>query len=121
MALLESAKEQAKQLVEKVTGAAVREPAVQAVTIGRPRHAVLAMLRSPESLSQVFGEIADIEATGPNRLRWFFHEHGNTNGASWECVITADDDQVRYAGADGAGATELVIDVRDAPQERAPR
>jgi uncharacterized membrane protein len=117
MALLESAIEQAKQLVEKVTGPAVAEPAVHAVTIGRPRHAVLAMLRNPETLSQVFGEIADVQAVGPNRLRWTFHDE-KTSDASWESVITADDHRVRYAGTDADSATEIVVDLRDAPQDK---
>jgi len=117
MALLENALEQAKTLVEKVTGPAAREPAVQAVTIGQPRPAVLAMLRNPETLSHVFGEIADVEAVGPNRLRWTFHDEGKSD-ASWDAVITADDHRVRYAGTDADSPTEIVIDLRDAPQDR---
>ena len=115
MALLDQAKEQARHLVEKVTGSEGREPGVQAITISRSRQEVVSAFRDPDFLSQIFGDIADVDAAGPNQLRWTFH-HDGKNDAAWECVITAGDDEVTYGGA--GSATEIVIACRDAPQDR---
>ena len=117
MALLDQAKEQARHLVEKVTGSEGREPGVHAITISRSRQEVVSAFRDPDFLSQIFGDIADVEATGPNLLRWAFH-HGGKNDAAWECVITAGEDEVTYAGAGPGSPTEIVIACRDAPQDR---
>jgi uncharacterized membrane protein len=115
MALLDSAKEQAKQLAEKVTGSSAPEPTLQAITIGRPRHAVLALLRNPESLSHIFGEIADVHALATDRLQWTFH---GQDKVAWECEITAADNAVRYVAANPDRPTELAITLRDAPQDK---
>jgi uncharacterized membrane protein len=117
MALLDDAREQARLLVEKVTGSDGRESGVQAVTVARSRHDVIAAFRNPEFLSQIFGEIADVDATGPDRLHWTFHGPGNDD-VGWECVITAGDTEVTYAGAESGGPAEIVVAFRDAPQDR---
>lgn len=117
MTLLDSAKEQAKQLVARVANSAATDSGVQAITIGRPPIDVRAMFRNPDALSQIFGDIADVEAIGSDRLRWTFAGHENDD-ALWECIITADERQVKYIDVKPDSATEIVITVRDAPQGR---
>ncbi|MCV7432909.1 hypothetical protein [Mycolicibacterium bacteremicum] len=116
MALLENAKEQARQLVEKVAGSAGHKSTVQAVTIGRPRDAVVAALSDPVALSTVFGEIAEVASIGPNRLRWTFPGRDADDDPSWECVVTADGDGVKYTDVKPDSSLELVVALREAPQ-----
>ena len=118
MNVMASTKEHVRQLVEKVTDAATTESRVQAVTIARPRHEVVEAFKDPNLLSQVFGDVAEVTSTGPDRLRWKFTFAGS-EGPEWECIIAADDDtHLRFVDADPGGRPGIVLEFRDAPQER---
>ncbi|WP_304113592.1 hypothetical protein [Mycolicibacterium bacteremicum] len=117
MALLESAKEQARQLVEKVAGSAGHEPTVQAVTIGRPHDAVVAVLSDPAALSRIFGDIAEVASIGPDRLRWTFPGRDADDDPSWECVVSTDGAGVKYTDVRPDSSLEIVVALREAPQD----
>jgi uncharacterized membrane protein len=129
MSVVESAKAHVKQIVEKVTEsvlvAATTESRVQAVTIPRPRLEVMNLFRDAERLSQVLGDVAEVQSVGPDRLRWRFVLDG-ADGPAWDCVVSVDDEsQLRYVDADAAnadggtdGSVGLVLQFRDAPQDR---
>jgi uncharacterized membrane protein len=103
---------------EKVSDTATTESRVQAVTINRPRPEVLNFFRDANCLSQVFGDVADVTSTGPDRLRWKFTLDGS-DGPEWECVIAAEDDaRLRFVDVRQDGNAGIVLDLRDAPQER---
>jgi uncharacterized membrane protein len=114
----EHVKRLAEKVADKVLDTATTESKVQAVTIGRPRHEVLALFQDPNRLSEVFGDIADVSSTGPQRLRWKFALDGS-DLPEWEClVITEGDDRLRFVDADRDSNTGIVIDFRDAPRDR---
>lgn len=119
MSVVDKAREQAKHLVakvaDKVTEATTTDSPVQAVTIGKPRQEVVALFTDPERLSVVFGDVADVESIGADRLRFTF---GSDDGPVWECVVSSDDDQVRFVDVHPDGAAQVVLTLRDAPGER---
>jgi uncharacterized membrane protein len=122
MNVVESTMGHVKQLVgrvtDKVIDTATSESRVQAITIGRPRHEVLQFFQDPNRLSEVFGDVAEVSSTGPDRLRWKFALDGS-NGPEWECVVVAEDDvRVRFVDVNPDGQAGIVLDLRDAPQER---
>ncbi|OBK78472.1 hypothetical protein [Mycobacterium sp. 1274761.0] len=122
MNVVDTAKAQVKQIVEKVTDkvteAASTQGGVQAVTIGRPRHEVIDKLRNADFLTQVFGDVADVHESGPERLRWTFRFDGS-DGPAWECVVaTEGDTQLRFVDVNPDRSAGIVMDLRDAPQDR---
>jgi uncharacterized membrane protein len=122
MNVVESAKAHVREIVEKVAvsvvDAATTESRIQAVTIPRPRHEVAAFFRDADRLSQVFGDVAEVESAGPDRMRWTFVSQG-ANGPSWDCVVAVDDEtQLRYVDADADSSAGIVLRFRDAPQDR---
>ncbi|MCG7594173.1 hypothetical protein ACXYX3_00300 [Mycobacterium sp. C3-094] len=118
MSVVDKAREQAKHLVTKVTDRVAEvistDSPVQAVTIGRPRQEVVRVFTDPGLLSVVFGDVADVESVGADRLRFAF----GTDGPAWECVVDVHDDQVRFVDVHPDGATQMVLMFRDAPGER---
>lgn len=112
MNVVDAAKEQVRHLAEKLTHAT--EPATQALTVSRPRPDVVELFRDPVRLSQVFGDIAEVQAHGPDRQRWTF-----LDGPTWECVVTAEgDSRLRFTGVNAQDPVGLTLDFRDAPQDR---
>ncbi|BBY26758.1 hypothetical protein [Mycolicibacterium sediminis] len=112
MNVLDTAKAQVKQLVEKVT----ERPAstTQAVTIGKPRDDVKSLLHDADRLSQVFGDVAEVRETGPDRLRWTFGDDGPT----WDCIVSSEADTIRYVDVQADSSADIVVDLRDAPGGR---
>jgi hypothetical protein len=119
MNVVDSAKAQVKQIVdrvaEKVADAATTESRVQAITIGRPRTDVIALFRDAERLSQVFGDIAEVQESGPDRLRWTFL---GEDGMAWNCVVSVEGDRVRYVDVNPDKNLEIVLELRDASRDR---
>lgn len=116
MNVLETAKAQVKQLVEKAT----ERPAstTQAVTIGASRDDVTALLHDAERLSRVFGDIAEVQSTGPDRMRWTFVHDGDDQGPAWDCIVSAEGDAVRYVDVRADSSSNIVVELRDAPGGR---
>lgn len=118
MSVVDKAREQAKNLVTKVTDkvaeAITTDSPVQAVTIGRPRAEVVAVFTDPDLLSVVFGDVADVQSVGADRLRFAF----GTDGPTWECVVNGDDEQIRFVDVHPDGTMQFQLMFRDAPGER---
>jgi uncharacterized membrane protein len=115
-------KEPVKQLVdkvaEKVVDGAVADSRLQAVTIAASREDVRTLFQDANRLSEIFGDVADVTSTGPDRLRWKFTLEGS-DGPEWECVTVAEDDaRLRFVDAKAGEDAGIVLDFRDAPQGR---
>lgn len=122
MNVVDTARTQVKQIVEKVTDkvtdAVSSDSKIQAVTIARPRNEVMHHFQDAGFLSQVFGDVADVQEAGPERLRWTFRFDGN-EGTAWDCVVAAEDDmQLRFVDVNPDKSPGIVLNFRDAPQDR---
>ena len=120
MNVVDNVKEQLKHVAEKVAErvaeTATTESRVQAVTIGRPRHQVMDFLRDPNHLSQIFGDIAVVESSGVDRLRFDF---AGDNGAEWNCVVSSEEgERLRFVDVNPESEMGIVLEFRDAPQHR---
>jgi uncharacterized membrane protein len=121
--VVDSTKEQVKHIVEKVAQKVTEKaPAgvsfdsqIQAVTVGRPRAEVMGLFADANRLSEVFGDVAEVSSTGPDRMRWKF-----TGGdLEWECVVvTEDESRLRFVDVDPNESTGIVLELRDAPRDR---
>jgi uncharacterized membrane protein len=119
MSVVDAAKDRVKQLIEKVSESAEFESQVQAITIARPKGVVVNFFEDADRLSQVFGDVASVQSQGPLRMRWTFANPGGSgDAASWDCVVRAEGNLLRFVDADPQSSTEVVLDVRDAPQDR---
>jgi len=95
MNVMDTAKERAKHIVEtvseKVTEKVGEKASTgsrrQAITIARPRREVIALFQDTERLSVVFGDVAEVQQAGPERLRWVFAFGGNDRFI-WDCVVS---------------------------------
>ena len=121
MNVVDTAKAQVKHLAEKVAekvaDAAATDSRVQAVTIARPRTEVIALFRDPQRLSQVFGDIAEVNEAGHDRMRWTFLLDGH--GPAWDCVVSVEgDNRLRYVDVNPDKPAEIILDFSDAPQDR---
>jgi hypothetical protein len=122
MNVVDTAKAQFKQIVGKVTDkvaeSASSQSGVQAITIAAPRNAIVHKFSDAEFLSQVFGDVADVQETGPERLRWTFRLDGN-DGTAWDCVVAVEDDaQLRFVDVNPDTGAGFVMNFREAPQGR---
>lgn len=122
MSLIENAKQHVRQvadvLTDKVADAATRQGRTQAITIGRSREEVMALFQDVDRLSVIFGDLVEVAATSPDRMRWKFLPH---NGAKteWECaVVTEDEHRIRFVDVYPNRHAGIVLDFRDAPQSR---
>lgn len=117
MNVVVSAREQAKHLVEKVVHRSDNEPKVQAVTVAASRNDVAELFQDAERLSVVFGDVAQVDDTGFGKLAWRFHVVGGAD-VTWDCVVTSDDDGVRYAEVSPGSAVGITLALRAAPADR---
>ncbi|WP_197381584.1 SRPBCC family protein [Mycolicibacterium mengxianglii] len=116
MNVINAAKEQAKGIAAKVLHATEREPRSQSITIRQSREAVTDLFQDAERLSQVFGDIAEVEHLGPRRLRWkFAGPDGDTT--KWECVVTVQGDSLRFDDVRPDSTHQIALDLRQAPQD----
>ena len=123
MNVVDTTKEHVKQLVEKVAQKVAETTAsgvgfdssIQAVTIGKPRAEVMRFFTDADRLSEVFGDVAEVVSTGPDRMRWKF-----TRGSlEWECVVVTEDDaRLRFVDVEPNEDTGIVLEFRDAPRDR---
>jgi uncharacterized membrane protein len=125
--VVDSTREHVKNIVDKVAQkVAEKTPAgvsfdsgVQAVTIGRPRAEVMQFFTDASRLSEVFGDVAEVSSTGPDRMRWKFAGVDGDGGPEWECVVVTEDDaRLRFVDVDPNASTGIVLELRDAPRDR---
>lgn len=119
---IDSAKEHAKELAAKILHSSDPQKHSQAITIGRPRAVVAEFFQDPAALSQVLGDIADVESIGSHRLRWTFAGQDHDT-ARWECVVseenaTGENHVVRFGDVRPESTYEITLHLRDAPAER---
>ena len=122
MNVMETAKERTKHIVEKVTEKvtekATTDSRTPGITIARPRREVIDLFQDADRLSVAFGDAAEVQQTGPDRLRWTFVIDGN-DGPAWDCLVSVEDDaRLRFVDVDPGKSAEIVLDFRDAPQDR---
>jgi hypothetical protein len=121
MNVVDTAKEQVKHIAEKVVDKVHPEAAesrIQAITINRSRHEVVQFFQQADRLSEIFGDVAEVQSIGPDRLRWKFVLYGS-DGPDWECVIADEDDiGLRFVDVNPEKSVEIVLQMRDAPQDR---
>jgi hypothetical protein len=120
--VLDAAKEQVKHLAERVTDkvgeAATRDSGIQAITIGRPRHEVVALFKDPGRLSRIFGDVAEVHDAGGDRLRWRFTLNDG-EGPDWDCVVILEDEtRLRFVDVNPERSAGIELEFRDAPQGR---
>ncbi|KAA0101865.1 hypothetical protein CIW49_00340 [Mycolicibacterium sp. P1-18] len=130
MNVVDSTKEQVKHIVEKVAQKVTEKTSttgvgfgssLQAVTVGRPRAEVMGLFTDANRLSQVFGDVAEVSSTGPDRMRWKFTAAGDDGspGPEWECVVVTEDDaRLRFVDVDPNQKAEITLEFRDAPRDR---
>ncbi len=122
MNVVDTAKAQVKQIVEKVSekvaDSATSESRIQAITIGRPRNEVVHRFGDAGFLSQVFGDVTDVHEAGQDRLRWTFRFDGN-DGTTWDCVVAVEDDAImRFVDVNPEKSAGIMVQFREAPQDR---
>jgi hypothetical protein len=62
--------------------------------------------------------VADVHRLSADRLRWTFLLDGH-DGADWDCVVIVEDDmRLRYVDVHPEKDTGIVLDFRDASQDR---
>jgi uncharacterized membrane protein len=115
--VIDSAKEHAKGLASKVMHTAEHEPSSQSLTIGGSKHAVTELFQDAGRLSQVLGDLADVENTGPRRQRWVFAGDDDEQTV-WECVVAADEQTIEFVDVQPDSAHRIVLELSDAPQDR---
>jgi uncharacterized membrane protein len=109
---LDSAKNQALGIASKVVDRLPRRDKAQTVTIACPRERIEQFWRDPAQLSVVLGDVAEVDATGPDRYRWRLLTGPEV---SWESELVPEPDGVRFVGiADG---NELLVSYRPAPHD----
>jgi uncharacterized membrane protein len=120
MGYLDTVVDTAKEQLRQVAGAVAnrtghREPS-QSVTIRSDPDTVQQLFRDPGRLSQVLGEIAEVQQTGDDNFRWVFRA-GPLDGASWDSRLVTDSHQLRFvdAGQNGTTTTEFVLHFKEAP------
>lgn len=110
MSYIEFAKDQVMGAVQKVAAAAPRRAAEQTVTIACPVERVEQFWRDPEQLSVVLGDIAQVEACGPDRYRW-----RSLSGPtlSWESELVPEPEGLRFVGT--GDRNQIAVSYRPAP------
>ena len=118
---LDTARHTAKERLQHLAGAVVSrtggQEQSQSITIARDQDSVQQFFRDPAALSVVLGDIADVEQTKADRLKWTFRE-GPLEGASWESVLIDDSGRLRFVdvGQSGSEGNQIILDFSEAPR-----
>lgn len=121
MGYLDTALSTAKDQLRHVAGAVVNRTGhheqSQSITISCDRESVQRLFQDPDRLSQVLGDIAEVQQAGADdRFRWVFRR-GPLDGTSWESLLVADASRLRFVDAKrNGGGNEITLDFSDAPR-----
>ncbi len=114
----------AKEQLRHVAGAVAHRTGLreqsQSVTISADPQTVQQLFGDPGRLSEVLGDIAEVQHTGgDDTFRWIFRQ-GPLDGASWDSVLIADSGRLRFVDADQSGGTgsEISLEFSAAPRDR---
>jgi uncharacterized membrane protein len=117
MNVLDAAVSKAKEIAAQALSHSAVEPTSQSITIGAPRAEVAELFADASRLSVIFGEVADVEETAPQRQRWTFTVVDDQQPV-WECVVTVGESTVEFADLQPDSELRIVLHLREAPQER---
>jgi uncharacterized membrane protein len=108
--VVDTAKEQLRHVAGAVTNRTGHREPSQSVTIRSDPETVQQFFRDPGRLSEVLGEIAEVQQTGDDTFRWVFRA-GPLDGTSWDSRLVADSHQLRFvdAGQNGTTGTEFAL------------
>ena len=90
------------------------------VTIGRPPDEVAEILRDPDRLDSIVGDVADVTATGEDRHEWTVSGPAGRS-LSWEMKLVDDepDQHLRWESSDGTPVFDsLTASFEPAPKDR---
>jgi uncharacterized membrane protein len=107
---LDFAKDQVLGVVNRVIDMAPRRAKAQTVTIACPVERIERFWRDPDQLSVVLGDIADIDADGPDRYRW---RVSAAPDVTWDSRLVEEPGGIRFVG----NGNEIVVTYRPAPRE----
>jgi uncharacterized membrane protein len=115
--VVDTAKEQLRHVAGAVANRTGHREQSQSVTIRSDPETVQQLFRDPGRLSEVLGDIAEVQQTGGDHFRWVFRQ-GPLDGASWDSVLVADSGQLRFvdAGQKGATGSGIILDFNEAPR-----
>lgn len=99
-----------KGVVKKVVDAQPARATAQTVTVACPVERIAQFWRDPQQLSEVLGDVAEVEVSGPYRYRWRLL---GGSAVAWDSRLVPEDDGVRFIG----GGNELAISYRPAPHD----
>lgn len=117
-AVVDTVKEQLRHAAGAVVSRTGHREQSQSVTISKDPETVKQLFRDSGRLSQVLGDIAEVQQTGgEDHFRWVFRR-GPLDGTSWNSVLIADSGRLRFVDADQNGGTgnEIVLDFSAAPR-----
>ena len=102
--VVDTAKEQLRHVAGAVANRTGHRERAQSVTIRPDPETVQQLFRDPGRLSEVLGDIAEVQQTGDDNFRWVFRV-GPLDGASWDSRLVTDSGQLRFVGAGQNGST----------------
>lgn len=113
-----SVKGSVKAVVKKVVDAQPPRATAQTVTVACPVERIAQFWRDPQQLSEVLGDVAEVEVSGPYRYRWRLL---GGSAVAWDSRLVPEDNPghnpehngVRFIG----GGNELAISYRPAPHD----
>lgn len=104
------AKDQVLGVVNKVIDMPPRHAKAQTVTIACPVERIEQFWRDPDQLSVVLGDIAEVDADGPDRYRWRLSAGSDV---AWDSTLIAETGGVRFVG----NGNQIVVHYRPALHE----
>lgn len=117
---LGTAKGQVRHVVGALLDRAGHHQQSQSLTIGCPQEFVRRFFRDPDRLSEVLGDVGDVQrANSDDRLNWVFRQRP-LEGMTWESSVVAEKRRLRFVDADNQAHTgnEITIDFSEAPRGR---
>jgi uncharacterized membrane protein len=114
MNVLDTAVSKAKEVAAQALSQAPAEPRSHAITIRAPRTDVAELFADARRLSVIFGDVADVEETAPERQRWTFTAGGEPQ---WDCAVATGPSSVEFADLRPDSELRITLSLRDAPND----
>ena len=114
MNVLDTAVSKAKEIAAQALSPSPAEPRSHAITMRAPRTAVAELFADARRLSVIFGDVADVEETAPERQRWTFTA-GDEQQPAWDCAVATGPSSVEFADLRPDSELRVTLSLRDAP------